>query len=71
MHAIFARASGQFRVKIFAIRVISFTGVEFHDDYTLARWNHGEESNLLKNATFTSANKPLILDCQVLYHLNS
>ena len=42
-----------------------FQGVTLYKDYTLARWNHEEESNLLKNATFTSSNKPLMLECQV------
>ena len=42
-----------------------FQGVTLYKDYTLARWNHKEESNLLKNATFTSSNKPLMLECQV------
>ncbi|XP_046859906.1 cilia- and flagella-associated protein 61-like [Xenia sp. Carnegie-2017] len=51
----------------FMKKCLANEGVEFHDDYTLARWNHGEESNLLKNATFTSANKPLILDCQAFF----
>ncbi|CAB3977510.1 Cilia- and flagella-associated 61, partial [Paramuricea clavata] len=41
--------------------------VTLYKDYTLARWNHREESDLLKNASFTSSNKPLMLECQAFF----
>ncbi|XP_028417535.1 cilia- and flagella-associated protein 61-like [Dendronephthya gigantea] len=42
-------------------------GVVLYKNYTLARWNHQEGSNLLNNASFTSSNKPLMLECQAFF----
>lgn len=42
-------------------------GIIVYKDYILAKWNDKVESSFLKNATFTSSNKPLMVECQAFF----
>ena len=42
-------------------------GVACHVGFTLAQWNDGKVNGPLSRATFTSENKPLSVNCEVMF----